>query len=78
VMYVLGSFHASLCNSNISVWYFQAHTTLLFLFHTSLCNSNISVWYFQAHTSLLFLFRCMCLEVSYRNIRITERCMEEK
>jgi hypothetical protein len=38
----------SLCNSNISVWYFQAHTTLLFLFHASLCNSNISVWYFQA------------------------------
>jgi hypothetical protein len=64
-------FHASLCNSNISVWYFQAHTTLLFLFHRSLCNSNISVWYFQAQTSLLFLFHASLF-------RITERCVEEK
>ena len=59
VMYVLGSTYntsislPSLCNSNISVWYFQAHTSLLFLSHASLCNSNISVSYFHAHTSLL-------------------------
>jgi hypothetical protein len=45
----------SLCNSDISVWYFQAHTTLLFLFHTSLSISNISVWYFQAHIEVLYV-----------------------
>ena len=71
--------------SDVCAW--KYHTEILELQRDAWKRNRSVVCAWKYHTEILELQRdawkrnrkcCMCLEVSYRNIRITERCVEEK